>query len=609
MGEQIILRDYQRIIVDKVKSNIQDGLKTSVIAACPCSGKTEMAFVLLEEIEFKKALIVAHGTNVIKSQWEDRIPDSLKTKSIDIRLQQSLHSKIEDINQYDVVIIDEAHEFTFAEVTSECLDDFSGKHTVYLTGTPSKFIQKGFKCEIISAMELIQKGFMADLYCRLFSTNVEFKDSDHNEKGDLSEIASKKLVDSCEHDLDKLLECVYRQLKAGITKGSPSITNIVKQFPSFGFLDKTLIACSSIEHADKVGEYFANKKINYLVSHSKNDIHSDNVEKFSNDDSVKVLVVVDRCILGYNLVDLVNVVDMTGSKNIDIIYQLYARVMRKKGNVKKFFYKLCPENNSDIYKFYLQASLCLMNGDFISRFNGKNLNDMEIPTVINKVTKKDKDEPQEVDENEDDCDDKSKPKKAPSLNVDSFFYETVCTSNLLIDVYNKKGDVLSEIAFCRILDIRTDFGDWGGGDVEGNKKKIVEFILKNKKRPSQSSKNPKEKKLGQSLYSYTSESSDCYDPEFTEKISKLNKKIGYLSPSETKDLNQKEIVEFILKNKKRPSQSSKNPKEKKLGQSLSHYTSESSGSYDPEFTEKIKQVAYSVGIIKYMVGNPKEKEK
>ena len=432
---QIKLRDYQTKVIKTTLDYLKDN-QNIVIGAAPSSGKTEIAIELMSIYSNKKILLLPHGTSAIKNQWKNRLPFM---NNITVMLHQELNSKskkeLDFISQFDIIIIDEAHEFTFAKITSKNLSKFKGK-IIYLTGTPSKFIRNGNKVEIISALELIKEGYISELYVGLFSSQVKFLESDYMESGNVSISGIKKLEKTVESDLDSLMKSLHSRLSSIFIKDKPDLSQWLGNIRSFGGIGKTLVATDSIKNAHKVYEYFKLKGINSTVSESDTDKNSEEVQKFIESD-IEVLVVVNRCILGFNLEKLENVIDMTGSYNIDRIYQLYARVMRKDSSnpeKKKYFFKLVPEDKSDFYKFYMTAALCLMEKDFISKYNGKNLNGMQIPVRIIKSNPRKKGE--------------SKPSNnKKEVAIDLLFSEVVSSTNLLIDIYNKQGTVLNEYAF------------------------------------------------------------------------------------------------------------------------------------------------------------------
>lgn len=105
-------------------------------------------------------------------------------------------------------------------------------------------------------------------------------------------------------------------------------------------------------------------------------------------------------------------------------------------------------------------------------------------------------------------------------------------------------------------------------------------------RPSQSSKDPFERKLSCKLSNYTSQKSPRYDPLF-------DKEIRASKPSwfEDKVAIKKEILKTL---DKRPNWYSDDPQEKELANALGTYTSKTrrgpGTSFDPVFNEEIRRL-------------------
>lgn len=444
----IKLRDYQEEALKKVQF-ILSTKKDVVLAASPSSGKTVMALEFIKR-NSGTFLILTHGQTILKQMWEKEINELIPEESqrITYGLPQGLRNK--DIPVVDYVIVDEAHEFTFAKMVQDILKKNANAKKLYLTGTPSKFIAERYDVVIIPAIELIDKGFVSDLYVGLFSTNAQIKWEDRNDSDDVMESAYKKLEKTVNTDLDSLLESMVKRLKSsGLTKDNAYLSKATEWAPVIGKLNKTMIACASVKQAEKVLKYFKKKNISAISSNSANDPDSGNIQKFQDDDSINILIVVDRAILGFNMPNLVNVVDMTCSHNINRIYQLYARVMRlnEKAN-KKYFFKLTVDNEMQVTKFYMEASLCLMYEYFISKYNGKNLNTLEIPVKVD--TRKAREET---------IDGKKKKPKPRVLTVDDDLFQTVSAAKLMTDIFNKTGQGFNEYAMVSFKDIKREV--WG----------------------------------------------------------------------------------------------------------------------------------------------------
>jgi superfamily II DNA or RNA helicase len=429
------LRPYQENVLSKLSEKFESGIKEVVIAACPSSGKTVMMLEYIRRNIDKKFLVLTHGQNVLRDMWANEIADHLgDTAQITFGIPQAL--KNTDLKGVDTIIIDEAHEFTFASMVVEIKKRVKAKNIIYLTGTPSKFIRLDMDVIIVPASELIENDYISDLYIGLFSTSVPLKDTDYNQQLNTKNVGDSKLVKSVNTDLDSLLDVMTNRLRqTKFFKSEPVVSNRTAWMPNLEQLQKTMIACNSIKQAAKVVKYFESKGVNVISSNSENDKNSENILKFQSDSSILVLVVVDRAILGFNMPQLVNVVDMTCSHNIDRIYQLYARVMRKnEDQEKKYFFKMTSDNDMVVTKFYMSAALMMLTYDFISKFNGKNLNAMQVPEIKLKNGKRA-------------SKGKSRKPMKRKVIIDEAFYNEVSSYKVLVDIMNKCGDSANEYAY------------------------------------------------------------------------------------------------------------------------------------------------------------------
>jgi len=144
-------------------------------------------------------------------------------------------------------------------------------------------------------------------------------------------------------------------------------------------MGRTLIACNNTKQAQMVGEYFTKNGIKNVVSTHKDDMDNELIRDFIKDQSYKVLIVVRRGILGFSDKTIVNCIDMTLSKNINRMFQLFNRVTRKWGDLNKLFIKVVPSNESDIHRMYVTGMLCMLHKEWYTKFNGRNFNNMVVP--------------------------------------------------------------------------------------------------------------------------------------------------------------------------------------------------------------------------------------
>ena len=137
---------------------------------------------------------------------------------------------------------------------------------------------------------------------------------------------------------------------------------------------------------------------------------------------------------------------MTTSQNVDRIYQLLCRVIRKRPEGhKKLFFKVAPNIHSDYYKYIMTAVLSLSDESFFTKFNGKNFSDMIIPVI---KTKKDHHEPN----NNNGGNGKPKPKTLKPID-----FEGLPVFEFFQDLYHKKDALLHVYAYTTVRNVRAEF--------------------------------------------------------------------------------------------------------------------------------------------------------
>lgn len=396
-----VLREYQRTILDNIKTDISSGVKNIVMAMCPNAGKTFTTIKLLEELfnegKIKKVLVLAHGTTVLRDQFYKSLIENKPSFTISSITQESKDSTgqvvvaipqgLDGINltEFDLLVVDEAHERFLAKEGKVITKKIGAKHNILLTGTPSKFIHENIKKENyrihLVAMSDIDSEYMANAQIFICSSKYTFKDEDYSNDEDLK--ANFKFTkDQTENSLDELVQQMVKILKM------KKINNLDNFYPiAFNKLQKTMIVCKRQNQAKQVFNYLNKKGIKSTISTQDTDLDSDNIQTFIEDDSVRVLIVVGRGILGFNLPTLVNVVDMSGTRNLDRMYQIFSRITRvhKDHPIKRYF-KLAPVGEVEYTQYVASAMLSLIHRDNMSIYNGKNFK-TDLPILVTKESK------------------------------------------------------------------------------------------------------------------------------------------------------------------------------------------------------------------------------
>jgi superfamily II DNA or RNA helicase len=354
----IVLRDYQQEAVSFLNDN--DG--KLILAMCPSSGKTEtIIYYLNEQYNINpnlKVLILPHSTNVLLDNFYQRLElrnvdfsystDTSINCNVHVILPQS-HSKIKD--KYDIVIIDEAHENYFAKTVQNILKRTSPTKQILLTGTPYQFVdKKEFKIHFLALNDL-DSFLLPKLRFDIIESDYEWNGNYNN----LGEIKSSFVFKK--ENTDKTLDDTFK---------------FIFDRENFKEINKTLIVCKSIYQSEYVKYYLDNIGIDSEISNSKNDIKSEIVNDFKQN-KIKVLIVVNRARLGYDDADLVNLIDMSGTLNPNIIYQMFARLLRGDSSQQKYYIRLTSKNDETLNS-EISTSLALMLTDkkYINAFNGKN---------------------------------------------------------------------------------------------------------------------------------------------------------------------------------------------------------------------------------------------
>lgn len=425
---------YQKDLINSATQEFTLSRRAVVLAACPGSGKTVMALHIAKPYidEDKIVLVLTHGTNVLLDQWNAVVKeyglDWVERGLLVLSLPQSQRKLKQFLtaNKIGLLIVDEAHEFYHAKTVQQLRELANADHELLLTGTPSKFIlenQNGVADRavlIASGVEVYQHGRLQDTYFGMVKSAYNFKmnyerphdeedeseeqTDDYNGDGDLKRSIYLDPVQT-KASMENVVEAMCLRLTQ-VMRQSPNVTNALTYLPSlkswpgiFRALSKTMIAAHSIEQAkalrDILEEKFAGTECKIALSVSRGmsddpddiDEKGERIKQFQTDPDTKILIVVRRGILGFDMPELCNVVDFTCSRNINRIYQLYARVLRTHPKHNKFFFRVASNENPAVDSFFLQAALCLNNRDFISRFNGKNLSKMEVLVPRNRKFK------------------------------------------------------------------------------------------------------------------------------------------------------------------------------------------------------------------------------
>lgn len=377
----------------------------SVIAGCPNFGKTEVSIEVitryLRQNPKHRVLVFAHSTNVLRQNYYTRLAEERRSFTFSTNLSDSAqvhiclpHNEREITEHYDFIIVDEAHQNYLAKRIQRILAAVEPTKQMLLTGTPSTFIKTGGYNIFFWPLNEMSKECMADLGLELVASDYEIELEDYNQDLDIN-VDYDFTEAATNSTLEKVVLKLIKRVKTGLTAtefNNPNLWTKLKSWLVFKNIGRTMIVCRSIIQAEQVYRILIKNKVSVTISASdvtdkngeiKADKTSSNIAEFK-EGKYDVLVVVDRATLGYSDDGLFNIIDMSGTLNPNLIYQMFARVVRGTPDMKKLYMKVCPKRlvMMDLTHIYVCAALMLTERRFLEVYNGKNLNGMQIPMPV-----------------------------------------------------------------------------------------------------------------------------------------------------------------------------------------------------------------------------------
>lgn len=325
-----------------------------------------------------------------KKELQEAIDNKIQ---VIIGLPQTLIRSIDILPNVDRFVLDEAHQWYFKTTIQSLIKKVKPNYQLLLTGSPSRFVAQSdkFICKFVPVMELYELGHVHNAKIEVVSSSYDFKQSDWlSAYGNLKSTKTNspiKAKQALEMVIDEMITKLRSTTSSKITRNWNGI-NKVNSF--FNHLSKTIIYTHSTKQANTFFKILDKKmKGAVLLSHSENDGKSELFTQFQNDDNIKILIAVDRGRLGFNMPELFNIVDFTMTQSLDMLLQMYGRLLRKSSNNKdkqKIYFKVATKNTADYFVDLMTAMLCLTTNDeptyYYSSYNGKNMGGIRIPKAL-----------------------------------------------------------------------------------------------------------------------------------------------------------------------------------------------------------------------------------
>jgi superfamily II DNA or RNA helicase len=325
-----------------------------------------------------------------KKELQQAIKDKVQ---VIIALPQTLIRSIDILPKVDRFVLDEAHQWYFKTTIQSLIKKVKPTYQLLLTGSPSRFVAQSdkFIIKFVPVMELYDLGHVHNAKLEVVSSSYDFKQTDYfSSYGNLKGTKTNSPI-KAKQALEMVIDEMITKLKSTTdSKFTRNWKGINKVSSFFNFLDKTIIYTHSTKQADTFFKIL-NKKMKgaVLLSHSQNDGKSELFTQFQNDDTIKILIAVDRGRLGFNMPELFNIVDFTMTQSLDMLLQMYGRLLRKSSlnpDKQKIYFKVATKNTADYFVDLMTAMYCLTTNVapkfYYSSYNGKNMGGILIPKVL-----------------------------------------------------------------------------------------------------------------------------------------------------------------------------------------------------------------------------------
>jgi hypothetical protein len=340
---------FQNTCVESVIENLRNHGKC-LLASAPASGKTEMAIKIIEKMAIK-TVVSAHGTLVLSKQFSDRVKGYNKGKKSDLRITIPQAYSRHKHGTGGLFVVDEAHHYFYSKTVQNFIKKLKPDFILVMTGTPGIFNKTNdFPAVTVPTERLLDYQVISSPRIRLTGMELGIARNENGGRG----IESNRGV------------CL-----------------IVDQIQSLH--GKTIIACRNNKQMKKISNELNSRNLEHHSSSSKVDISSKEIDRFRNSKK-QFLLVIRRATLGFSMNDLINIVDISYSLNVDLIFQLYNRVTRL-GYERKRYIKICDNSMIDVYYGSLNFACAMVIDEYYRTYTPDNFRHIRTPHIKENVEK------------------------------------------------------------------------------------------------------------------------------------------------------------------------------------------------------------------------------
>jgi superfamily II DNA or RNA helicase len=356
------LRPYQEQAINAIINNLNTSV-THIIAFCTGGGKTLTAQTLIKRLSNKRCLVLTHnqtilrdnfstefanGTSIVTYEGPQDLVKAMNAKVV-IGIPAGVVKVIEHLGQFDYLVVDEAHQYINNDCTmfKKIKSHLGVIPEVLLTASHYPFQGDNYIKHLYSREQALADGVINDIEIQLIRTDWHPRSNQFDQNQNLKSKFTIPKVYGIE---------VCREIASKIQKGD--------------YLKKSLIACHNVKTAERVYEFFNAKypgKVSLSTSH--NDTEAKAFEDFQNNNNTRILVVVNRGIIGFDCPSLERLFDLTLSKNVARIEQLLGRLIRQAA-VDKIYYRIAPSVDLLNHSIVMNSVLALSVNSNNQQYDG-----------------------------------------------------------------------------------------------------------------------------------------------------------------------------------------------------------------------------------------------
>lgn len=517
---------YQPVLEGEAYQHLLSGPGV-VLAAAPGAGKTDMAINIigrwLREHPDDKVLVLAEGQTLLRSQFADRlaaVPRNFTHAQLgvdnDIRVDDAVvHVAIphyfirrSSFGPYSLIVVDEAHHFFTAPMVERIIRSNPGAKLLLLTGTPSSFIATQ-KYPIVSKTisELLIDGVLVDPYIELVQTGLRVELSDYNEDENLR--SDFQIPEAAtEAAIEKLMAALAIRLASTDRHPHKYYEGLLKPVRKaydkfFGHLGKTMVICHDQRQARQVASFFGARGQPARLCISDDGDGQEAIQAFRTDIETRLLVVVRRGILGFDMPTLANVIDMSMSHNPDLIFQAMCRLVRRwpaetLSQQEKIYLKVTTAEMAPLTHHVMSFTVALSQPGYYLSYDGnwKNVKTPICPTSVR----------------ESNSSERSRRTTKNSNEINRWAMPKLLT---FTDLRHIDGGIADGYCYTTFREVRSKLFGTANFDPDRKKKTLLEMARTGCPRPNRLNV------LGQAFGNYTNRVSLAFDGDFLKEIERL----------------------------------------------------------------------------------------